>query len=82
MVARLSNWEHGGIAYSVHIGRAMHLRGRMVVMAVGPAREYRAVVLGPEAADEVLATIVLTPDPRRRTEAAECLLALGNHLLN
>lgn len=75
-VGRLAAWEFGGISYTLHVGRTGAIGGRLVILALGPASRYRAVVLGGDAVDVVISAIVAPQEPARRAEAAECLLGL------
>jgi hypothetical protein len=54
----------------------------VTLLAFGPAAEYRAVVVGPDGADQALTCLLTTPDPATRSGTAECLLALSTMLVH
>lgn len=81
-VARVADWQYGGVSYHVLVGRMARFAGYVTLLAFGPASEYRAVVIGPDGADRALQGLLTAPDPATRTGMAECLLALRTLLVH
>jgi len=77
-VARVADWECAGTSYSVHVGRAVSLGGRVSILAIGPARAYRSVVLSADQATRVLTELLGAWDVGERTQRVESLLGLGD----
>jgi len=81
-VARVAAWQYAGVNYHVLVGRVARFEGYLTVLAFGPDAAYRAVVVGPDGAQPVLAGLLGAGDPEARSGRAECLLALRTLLVH
>jgi len=80
-VTRVTEWEHAGVAYYIHVGSDPQTTGHLTILALGPAAAYRSVVIGSDGADQALRMVLATPDPATRSGTAECLLAMSGAFL-
>jgi len=81
-VTRITEWEHDGVVYYVHVGCDPRISGRVTILALGPAATYRSVVIGPDGADQAIRVVLAAPDVETRSGTAECLLAMSSLLIH
>ena len=81
-VTRVTEWEHAGVVYYVHVGNDGRTGGHLTILALGPAATYRSVVIGPDGADQALRIMLAATDAVARSGTAECLLAMHGVLLH